>query len=321
MSSKLKNFKILVADHEITNASRLGRYLKDSGFDVRVISDGIQTQNAIQQWRPDFILIDLMFHNYPAQQCLKFLNDKLMISETGSRVIVLSNHNHKANVEQCLRMGASDFLVKPVSFLDVLSRLSLLAQSKQKVLDFKTIQDKELRQTHYFLQLTELMLRSAALASDNQKSYFQLIKMLALVTDAVRVSVIKAANDESAEGFVMASSDDESLTNHRIDLPKYPEVKYVLRTQRPLFIENIENDANMSFLSKLNKSIEFNSMILLPIFHHKQVVGVLSLRMPKEKKQFQDIEIRFAKISSEIASILAQAPNSVWTENFVAKAS
>lgn len=321
MAPKLENFKILIADHEITNANRLGRYLKDSGFEVRVLSDGIHAPNTILQWRPDFILIDLMFQNFPAQQCLKFLQDKNSLGETGSRVIVLSSHNHKANVEHCLKIGASDFLVKPVSFVDTLSRVSLLAQAKQKTLDFQTIQDKELRQTHYFLQLTELMLRSAALSADNHKSYFQLIKMLALVTDAVRVSVIKADSEDDAEGFVLASSDDEDVKGLKINLSKYPEVRYVLRTKRPLFIENIENDMNVAFIAELSKTIDFNSMILLPILVHKQILGVISLRMPKEKKKFQDIEIRFAKISAEIASILAQLPNSIWHKEILPKAS
>lgn len=294
---ELKEVRILVADGDNSLSNRMRSYLAESGFDAKVINNSYLLQKQILEWRPHFLFVDLLFPGMYAQEVLKFLAQRNLLGEDGIHVVVMSKHNSELNVKNCLEAGADDFIVKPFKMIDLLQRLALLSQLK-KYNFHQIIEQNEAQVKNYFEMISIL-----AKATNQNKALhplrFELLKMVSLALKAVRVSVIQT-NKVRSEIEVIGSSDDESLESIKLDLAKYPEVQYVLRTEKPLFIESLEKDQTMSFVKHEVKTIQFDSMMVLPLHSGRHLKGCLSIRMPKDCKQLSFYDIKVAEIAAQL---------------------
>jgi len=292
--------RILLADPNVTSSKRLSTYLQESGFEVHLIHDGAGCGEHILDFMPHFILIDLTLPNFTAFQCLDFLKKHNLLDKNECRVFVLSQHNAKQNVETCLQLGAADYMVKPVNPIDVLTRLALHLQAKSNRLKENEIKDKQTQQTGYYMQLIELFVKTLTVPSENHLILFQLLRMLSLAVNAVRISLISTEEDPPT---VIASSDNDKFNKFQLAIEKYPEVDYVRRTQKPLFIENLKDDQMMAFIKEKMKSVSFNTMIVLPVMGvDGKLQGILSTRCA-ESSQLSDADIRLCYIVAQIVSV------------------
>ena len=293
----LNQIKVLIADGNNAVANKLSSYLRDSGFDTKVVNNNYLLPKTIMEWRPHFLFIDMLFPGFYAQKALKFLNERKLLGPEGIRVIVMSKHNAEINVMSCLEAGADDFLVKPLQLIEVLHRLALLSRSQKYT--FAPIMKSNDNKIQYYFQMIELLIEAAGQNKANHPLRFDLINMLSIALKAVRTTVY-VCNSDKTKVKVNASSDDENFTNVAIDLTKYPELQYVLRTEKSLFIESIEKDLTMAFVKDHVKTIQFSSMIILPIMDHGKLVGCLSIRMPKDRKKHSIWDIRIAQIACQL---------------------
>lgn len=292
--------RILLADQNLTSAKRLSTYLQESGFEVHLLHDGVLAQEHILEFKPHFIIIDLTLPNFSAYQCLEFLRKEDMLENDKTRVFVLSQHNAKQNVEACLQRGAADYLVKPVNPIDVLTRLALALQAKNRVLKETVSKDMASEQLNYYLQLVELFAKTLSVRTSSHQVHFQLLRMLSLAINAVRISLIKLDNGKAPT--VIASSDNDKFSQFELNLDKYPEIDYVQRTHKPLFIENLQDDVMMAFIKDQMKSVSFNTMIVLPIFNQEGLItGILSARWA-ESTQLRDEDVRLCNILAQMVS-------------------
>lgn len=287
--------KILIADHNLTTAKKLATYLQDSGFSVVCLHDGIHVPQKVLEFRPNFILIDMVLPGFSGFECLNFLKEQNILESGACKVIVMSQHNAKQNVEACLKAGASDYVVKPVNPMDALTRIALHLQARKRLAQVEDITNDDIRQTNYYLHLTELLIKTISVKATDHHVKFQLIRMLSLAINAVRISLITLDGSPT----VVASSDNEKFTSFQLQIEKYPEVDYVQRTGNPLYIESLKDDSMMAFIKEQMKSVHFNSMIVLPIFENHVLKGILSSRL-KESTKISDAEIRLCQIVAQI---------------------
>ncbi|MCB9072374.1 MAG: response regulator [Bdellovibrionaceae bacterium] len=287
--------RILVADHNAITAKKLVSYLQDSGFTVAYLNDGLHVAQKILEFRPHFILMEMTLPNFTAFDCLSFLKEHDMLDNGNIKVFVLSQHNAKQNVETCLKMGAHDYLVKPLNPMEVLTRIALHLQARKKLLEVKETSSEDQQQTNYYLHLVELLIKTTGVRADRQQVQFQLLRMLSLAIHAVRISLI----DLSESPIVVASSDNEKFTSFPLQIEKYPEIDYVQRTSKPLFIENLKDDHVMAMIREQMKTVHFNTMIVIPICVDGNVKGVLSSRLA-ESTQLTDAGIHLCQIVAQL---------------------
>jgi DNA-binding response OmpR family regulator len=293
---KSKDLRILIADKNNPTTHRLASYLKDSGFQVQCVFDGIHVADKIMEIRPHFILIDIAMPDFSGFKCLDFLNEKNLLANNETRVFILSGHNSQQNVEACLKKGAHDYIVRPIDPMDVLTRIALHWQANRKLKKIEEIKNIDHRQANYYLHMVELLIRAAAVKTATHQINYQLLRMLSLPMNAVRVSLIDVSRQKPT---VIASSDNAGFTQFPLDMEKYPEVAYVARTQKPLFIENVSDDAVMSFIADQIKTVFFNTMIVVPICSDGVIHGVLSVRMA-EASHLSDADIRLCQVVAQI---------------------
>ena len=297
---ELGEVRVLIADGDNNLSGRMSRYLMESGFTTKVISNSYLLQKTLLEWRPHFLFIDLLFPGCDAQNCLKFLSERGLLGEDGIHVIVMSKHNAELNVRNCLESGAEDFIVKPLKMIDVLQRLALLSQAKRY--NFANIATQNEQQVKNYFQMITLMVEAANQNKSVSLLRFEMSRMIALALKAVRVSVV-ATSAERNMIRVIRSSDDESLTSLDLDLAKYPELQYVLRTEKALFIESLEKDQTMSFVKHEVKTINFDSMMVLPLKRGQALKGCISIRMPKDCKKLSFYDIKIAEIAAQLIAM------------------
>ncbi len=108
--------KLLVVDDESSVRHSLATYLKDSGFEVLEAQDGREGLEQIRSQNPELVLCDLRM---PGMDGLELL-EKIAEEELDLPVIVVSGAGSMSDVVDALRLGASDYLVKPIVDLQVL---------------------------------------------------------------------------------------------------------------------------------------------------------------------------------------------------------
>src|SRR6185312_11068531 len=108
-----KRIRVLIADDDHQLSRRLADYVSDRGFDARVVSNGKDARSQILEWKPRYVLADLMLPDGNALSLIDFIKGESSLRHQFIHVLVMSGHNVQANVQQALRHGAKDYIVKP----------------------------------------------------------------------------------------------------------------------------------------------------------------------------------------------------------------
>ncbi len=111
-----KRKKLLIIDDDALVRRSIAVYLTDSGFEVHEAGDANKLCAAIQECSPDLVLTDLRMAGSDGLQVLKQIKQH----NPDLPVIIISGAGSVGDVVQALRLGANDYLVKPVLDIEVL---------------------------------------------------------------------------------------------------------------------------------------------------------------------------------------------------------
>lgn len=141
--------KLLIIDDDAIVRQSIVAYLEDSGFDVLAAPDGVSGMQLFREFDPDVIVTDLRM---PAVDGLSVLDQVHKLS-ADTPVIVISGAGVLGDVVEALRLGAVDYLIKPIVDMEVLvhavekslERRYLLAQNRRYREDLENA-NRELRE-------------------------------------------------------------------------------------------------------------------------------------------------------------------------------
>ncbi|MCX8029559.1 MAG: sigma-54 dependent transcriptional regulator [Brevinematales bacterium] len=149
-------YRILVIDDEPEVLISIKNILQDE-FEVK-ISKELKT-SLIQDILPDVILVDLKLGNKDGKEIIKF------VKENGikSQVIVISAHSEIDNIVDSIKLGAFDFIEKPISptRLKVSIKNALENLRLKKLLDTKLISENIITQSPKMKNIIKLVEKSA----------------------------------------------------------------------------------------------------------------------------------------------------------------
>lgn len=295
----------MIADDEILLGQKLTEFLNSKGFEAKFVDSGIEARKIMATWKPRFVLYDLVLPDLNALAFLKLnATDPEEANIPKPKVIVFSGHNNPQNIRECIRLGAIDYVSKPATHESVLQRIVLHMQPKHEIAEYRVKNLEESESSLLFLHLTDLTLREALKPQSSHDALFNLTCLMSLSLKAVRVSVIKC-DRELRKGHVVASSDRRDINGTIIDLNKYPEINYVLNTEKTLAVDNMAADPTMHFITRLSKQVHFNAVLVSPIRLNGVGWGVLSVRMPDSRKNINEFEIRWTQIVANVAALIA----------------
>lgn len=136
---------------------------------------------------------------------------------------------------------------------------------------------KEAQQRQRDLQvLLELTARYAE-ASDVDELLHDVTRRLADEMQIDRVALV-VVDEDRQHGTIIAASDDARMQDHRIDLARYPEVREVLRTTKPVIVEDAPSHPLLEDVKESVTARGIRSLAALPLAVRGKVEGVLLLR-------------------------------------------
>jgi DNA-binding response OmpR family regulator len=112
---------ILLVDDETLITDSLSYSLKREGFQVEAAADGLSALKAIEELKPDLIVLDLMLPDISGLEVCRRLR-----TTTSVPVIMLTARGEEIDRVLGLEVGADDYLAKPFSFRELLARIHAL---------------------------------------------------------------------------------------------------------------------------------------------------------------------------------------------------
>lgn len=109
---------ILVVEDEASIAEVVSLYLKRAGFNVQIASNGKQAMTILERHMPDFVILDLMIPEVDGLSLTRWLRDRSNVP-----IIMLTARREEIDRIAGLEMGADDYVVKPFSPQELVSRV------------------------------------------------------------------------------------------------------------------------------------------------------------------------------------------------------
>ncbi len=288
---------LLVEDSMELRHFLVGDILRPAGYDVLSAVDGDEGFTLARDLRPDLIIAD---YQMPGRDGLSMLRDLRQEGIEGPFILITAEGSEALAVE-ALRLGVSDYLIKPFDVDDLLNAIS-----------------RVLRQ-HWTRKIAEHI--PAQLLQTNRELGQRLNELDTLVTVGKRVTgklnlrevlneVVKAAvqlagaeqgslflvDRASGELYLYASSDEmPSKENLRLSVSDSLPGS-VVRTREPLTLAGEE-------LQKIKTHYFFRSLIYVPLVLKDHVLGVLGVHNRETDAEFGDHALQLLSVLADFAAI------------------
>jgi len=102
---------IMIVDDEPSIRTSLEGVLEDEGYKVICASDGNEALKSMEEERPDLILLDIWMPGIDGIETLK----RVRSLHPGLQVIMISGHGSIETAVTATKLGAYDFIEKPLS--------------------------------------------------------------------------------------------------------------------------------------------------------------------------------------------------------------
>jgi two-component system response regulator MtrA len=114
--------RILVADDDGDIRELVVFKLAQAGHDVLAADDGIAALDQIRAERPELVILDVMMPGLSGVDVTRELRADAELA--GTRVILLTARAQEGDVQAGFSVGADDYVVKPFSPRELMSRVS-----------------------------------------------------------------------------------------------------------------------------------------------------------------------------------------------------
>ena len=114
------HYPILLVDDEEIILATVGRDLKNEGFDVTLCNSGTEAIKQLKQVNYDIVITDLMMEGVGGIDVLK----KAREVNPDMMVMVITGFGSLATAIDALRLGASDYLLKPCDRSELAMRVN-----------------------------------------------------------------------------------------------------------------------------------------------------------------------------------------------------
>ena len=118
---------ILVVEDEPSIAEVVSLYLRRAGYQVRVLPDGGAALEEMERQMPDLVVLDIMLPGIDGFDITRWIRDR-----SDAPIIMLTARRGEVDRIAGLEMGADDYVVKPFSPQELVSRVRAVLRRTQK---------------------------------------------------------------------------------------------------------------------------------------------------------------------------------------------
>ena len=126
-SERSPKYKILLAEDNSSNAKLISRLLKQFGYEITLVENGLQAVNAVSRENFDAVLMDIQ---------MPVMNGKdacAAIRRAGHNlpIIALTACAVRAERDECLKAGMDAFILKPINIDEIESLIKAVIEEKK----------------------------------------------------------------------------------------------------------------------------------------------------------------------------------------------
>ncbi|NIZ01692.1 response regulator transcription factor [Thalassospira lucentensis] len=118
--------KVLIAEDEETIVESLSFLMDKEGYDVSVATDGQTAINMIARDTPDMVLLDVMMPGCDGFEVVRAVRADPRTKSIP--IMMLTAKTREVDRRKGLELGVDDFVTKPFSTRDVVSRVKALLE-------------------------------------------------------------------------------------------------------------------------------------------------------------------------------------------------
>jgi DNA-binding response OmpR family regulator len=120
-------YKILIVDDEPNIVVSLDFLMTRQGYDTLVVADGDEVLGAVERFRPDLVLLDVML---PHRDGFEVCQQLRASGNRSLKIVMLTAKGRESEVAKGLAIGADAYVTKPFSTRELVARVAeLLADS------------------------------------------------------------------------------------------------------------------------------------------------------------------------------------------------
>ena len=120
--------KILLVDDEVEFVSTLSERLQLRGYDVRTANNALEALAFVYKEAPDVIILDLRIPGMDGIETLKTIKK----FDPTIEVIMLTGHGDIRSVEEGMKSGAFEYIMKPVDISELTAKIDIARKRRQK---------------------------------------------------------------------------------------------------------------------------------------------------------------------------------------------
>jgi DNA-binding response OmpR family regulator len=124
----VENWRVLLVDDEQEFISTLAERLALRGIQASTASDGDEALRLIEADPPEVVVLDLMMPGIGGVEVLQ----RIKQSHPSVQVILLTGHGSTRDGIEGMRLGAFDYLMKPLSIEELIEKLRKAVGAEHK---------------------------------------------------------------------------------------------------------------------------------------------------------------------------------------------
>lgn len=126
--------QIVVVEDEPSISEVVSLYLNRAGFEVSTFSDGLSAFDSLSKKLPDLVILDVMLPGMDGFSLIRSIRDRSDVP-----VILLTSRREESDRIAGLELGADDYVVKPFSPQELVSRVRAVLRRTQIKLESPTL--------------------------------------------------------------------------------------------------------------------------------------------------------------------------------------
>jgi PAS domain S-box-containing protein len=210
-------------------------------------------------------------------------------------ILVISSANPDTTEDLVQQTAADDYVFSPVREADLRARIRLHLRSGDSAAS-------ALRRQQTLLVMHEIT-QALVSSHDIQEILYTVVRRIADVVAVERVSIVLVPDDASDVAYVVAASDDAALSNLRLELHKYPEIRHVLTTHEALRVDDVLTHPVLDGVRASVTGTRLSSLTLLPMVFDGNVMGVLFLRAQSKRGALDEQQVSFCQVLADATAI------------------
>jgi two-component system, NtrC family, response regulator AtoC len=176
--NNVRSNKVLIVEDETLFARAVAKHLKKADFDCECAANLADARALAKQFLPDLVLLDMRLPDGNGLDLIAELVDKHI------KVIVMTAYGEVTDAVQAMKLGADDYLKKPID----LEELLLVIKKNEKSFELQTSLDYSKQRNTHAIEGAELLGNSPAMQSVRTQS--ERIAQLGHLVDAIPPTVL-----------------------------------------------------------------------------------------------------------------------------------